>query len=322
MKMVKNISRYFTFVIILLSAAASYGEGALTNGFEFLNTDYNARSSAMGRSFLTMRGDISGMFVNPAGMAYTQNEQYAFNYTNYLLDVNAGFAGYAHVLPKFGVLSAGLIYMDYGSFKETDDYAVETGQTFSAGDIALSVGLSNQLGKGFSYGLNLKYIHSKIDQYSANALALDFSLLYEASFQEDLFFVATVQNLGTNISYYGDVKEPMPLNIGLGFSKRLAHLPLELAFSFNNLNGSADSFGAHFEDFSVGGEFRISKMFRLRLGFNNEVRKGLNTTNDVKFSGVSAGFGLLWRTFRFDYAYSDFGMLGATHRFGFMGYIP
>jgi len=134
--MVKNISRYFAFVIIVLTSSAMlYAEGALTNGFEFLNTDYNARSSAMGRSFLTMRGDISGMFVNPAGMAYTENKQYAFNYTNYLLDVNAGFAGYAHILPKFGILSVGLIYMDYGSFKETDEYAVETGQTFNAGDI-------------------------------------------------------------------------------------------------------------------------------------------------------------------------------------------
>jgi len=78
--MVKNISRYFAFVIIVLTSSAMlYAEGALTNGFEFLNTDYNARSSAMGRSFLTMRGDISGMFVNPAGMAYTENKQYAFN---------------------------------------------------------------------------------------------------------------------------------------------------------------------------------------------------------------------------------------------------
>jgi len=321
--MVKNISRYFAFVIILLtSSTILYAEGALTNGFEFLNTDYNARSSAMGRSFLTMRGDISGMFVNPAGMAYTENQQYAFNYTNYLLDVNAGFAGYAHILPKYGILSVGLIYMDYGSFKETDEYAVETGQTFDAGDIAFSLGLANHLGQGFSYGVNLKYIHSKIDQYSADALALDFSLLYEASFQKDLFFVVTVQNLGTNFSYYGDVKEPLPLNIGLGFSKKLEHLPLELAFSFNDLNGSTDTFGEHFKSFSVGGEFRISNMLRLRLGYNNALRDGLNTTNDVKFSGVSAGFGLLWRTFRFDYAYSDFGMLGSTHRFGFMGYIP
>ncbi len=319
----KTISPYFAVIVMILSSISiSHAEGRLTNGFEFLNTDYNARTSAMGRSFLTIRNDISGMFINPAGMAYTENEQYAFNYTNYLLDVNAGFAGYAHILPRFGVLSAGLIYMDYGSFQKTDENAVETGRTFSAGDIAISLGLSNHLGQGFSYGLNLKYVHSKIEQYSAGAIALDFSLLYEASFQKDLFFVATVQNLGTNFSYYGDVKEPMPLNIGLGLSKKLAHLPLELAFSFNDLNASTDSFGERFKNFSIGGEFRISKMLRLRLGYNNALKDNLKTTNDVKFAGVSLGFGMLWRTFRFDYAYSDFGMLGATHRFGFMGYIP
>ncbi len=320
--MVKNISRYFAFIIIILSPIIKLeAAGALTTGFEFLKTDYNARPAAMGKAFLTLRGDITGLFINPAGMAYTENRQYGFTYTNYLLDVNAGFAGYSHILPKFGVLSAGLIYMDYGSFKETDDNAVETGRNFDASDIALSVGLANHLGNGFSYGVNLKYIHSKIEQYSAHAIALDFSLLYEASFQKDLYLVAIMQNLGKNFSYYGDVEESMPLNIGLGVSKKLEHLPLELAFSFNDLNISTDDFGDHFKSFSIGGEFRISEMLRLRLGYNNALRDGLSTNNDVKFAGVSGGFGIIWKSFRFDYAYSNFGQLGATHRFGIFGYI-
>jgi hypothetical protein len=314
---VKNISRYIANIVLILSlSSALHAEGALTSGFEFLNTDYNARSAAMGRAFLTMRGDVSGMFVNPAGMAYTESKQVSIAYTNYLLDVNAGYTAYAHVLPKFGILSVGLIYMNYGSFTKTDENAVETG-TFSAGDMAIAVGLANHIGKGFSYGVNLKYIYSNIEQFSAHAIALDFSLLYEASFQEDLYFVVTMQNLGSNISSYGEVTEPMPTNLGLGFSKRLAHLPLEIAFSFNDLNASTDNFGDHFKGFSVGGEFRLSKMLRFRLGYNNSLHRGLDVTNDVKFSGVSAGFGLLWRTFRFDYAYSNIGLLGATHRFGF-----
>ena len=321
--MVKNIYLYLTFIIIIFSSTIKLeAADALTTGFEFLKTDYNARSSAMGMAFLTMRGDISGLFINPAGMAYAENRQYGFTYTNYLLDVNSGFAGYSHVFPKYGVLSAGIIYMDYGSFKETDDYAVETGRSFDANDIALSVGLANHLGNGFSYGVNLKYIHSKIEQYSAHAIALDFSLLYEASFQKDLYFVVIMQNLGKNFSYYGEVEEPMPLNIGFGISKKLEHLPLELAFSLNELNVSTDDFGDHFKSFSIGGEFRISKILRLRLGYNNALRDGLSTTNDVKFAGVSGGFGVIVKSFRFDYAYSNFGLLGATHRFGIMGYIP
>lgn len=294
----------------------------LTTGFEFLRTDFNPRTAAMAGSFLTMTGDVNGVFINPAGTADLQQQNYSFNYTGYLLDINGGTAAYNRVFPKLGVLTAGVAYMDFGAFDATDNDAVSTGSTFSANSFAFITGWSGHLDEHFSYGINAKYIFSKIERYSASALALDFGMLYKAPFEQNLVFAVTLSNVGTNITYFKNQKEPLPQSLRIGVSKKLAHLPLEITLSLNDLNRSGESVADYFKRFSVGGEFRASEMLRLRAGYDYSLYDGLNSTENEKFGGISAGVGILWKTFRLDYSYSNFSVLGNVHRFGFSGSIP
>ncbi len=303
----------------LLLAGNIYAGNNLTSGFEFLRTDFSARTAATANAFTAIRGDVNGLLTNPAGMSYAETKQFAFNYTNFLLDISGGYAGYVHLFPNLGVLSAAIIYMDYGEFEETDMDAVSTGNAFSANEMALAVGFSNHLDKHFSYGVNLKYIFSKIQNYNASAVALDFGLMYEAPFQDDLFFAFTLANVGTNFEYYGEVKESLPLSMRLGLTKKLAHLPLELGISLNDFNVEAAEFFDRIKRFSVGGEFRISDALRMRMGYNNDLRSGLETTTNDKFGGISAGLGFYIKKFRIDYAFSNYGAIGNVHRFGIQG---
>jgi len=165
-----------TILLFSILIQTSWAGSGLTTGFEFLKTDFYARSAAMAGSYLTLNGDLNALFINPAGMADLQEQNYSFNYSNYLLDINGGSAAYNRVFPKIGVLSVGVQYMNYGDFDRTDEDAVATGGTFSAHDFALVFGLANHLSPEFSYGVNVKYIFSKIDAYTASALALDFGL--------------------------------------------------------------------------------------------------------------------------------------------------
>ena len=307
-------------IFILLQAGIAGDR--LTTGFEFLRTDFNPRTAAMAGSYLTMSDDLNALFINPAGMADIQQQNYSFNYTNYLLDINGGTAAYNRVIPKIGVLTIGIVYMDFGAFDGTNNDAVSTGTTFSANSFALVTGLSARLDEHFSYGVNAKYIFSKIEQYSASALALDFGLLYKAPFEQDLTFAVTLSNLGTNISYFKNEKESLPQSLRIGVSKKLAHLPLEIALSLNDLNRSGKNFADYFKRFSAGGEFRVSEMLWLRAGYDYDLYSGLNSTENEKFGGISAGIGILWKTFRVDYSYSNLSILGNVHRFGFSGTIP
>ena len=293
------------------------GDG--TSGFEFLKTDFNARSSAMGKTFIAMRGDINGIFHNPAGLAYLDEQQFAFNYVSYLLDIGGGFAGYSRRIENFGQISMALIYMDYGQFDETNLFAEKTGGSFSASDLALAVSYADHLEEYFKYGVTAKFIHSSIDIHSADAFAFDFGLIYEAPFEDDLYIGISLVNFGQSLSAFIDTKESLPLSLRFGLAKKLAHLPLEFNFSINDLNIQENTAFDRLKKFSIGGEFTLSKLLRLRLGYDNELHRNLDTATGAGFSGVSLGFGIYWKLYRFDYAFSSFGDLGAVHRFGING---
>ncbi len=294
------------------------GAGAGASGFEFLRTDFSPRSSAMAGAFLSLRGDVNGIFQNPAVMAYTEERQFCFNYSDYLLDISGGQAGYTQRLIGYGQLSASILYLNYGSFKETDEFTVPTGRSFSAGDLAMAISYSDYLEDRFTFGVTLKYIHSKIDTYTASALGLDLGMIYEAPFSNDLYLGIALLNFGKALSAYVDTKENLPLTLKFGISKKLAHLPLVYDFSFYNLNGAEDKLVDRLKKFSIGGEFTLSRIFRLRLGYDNDLHQDLDTPT-AKFSGVSLGFGVIWRTYRFDYSFSSYGDLDNAHRFGIQG---
>jgi len=304
--------------LILLSSMLLAGNN-LTSSFEFLRTNYSPRLAGLAGSCLTARGDVNSLQLNPAGAAYISTQQFTFNYAHYLLDINGGQAAYARPIAGIGVAHATILYMDYGSFNETDDFAVATGRTFSANDFAFSAGLSGKLSEQFAYGVNLKLIHSKIENYNASAVALDFGLLYAVPFEDHLFFAVNLLNVGTNFEYYGSVKEALPLSVGFGFSKKLAHLPLEISGSLQDLNIESKTVWERLKRFSVGGEFKVSSLLRLRLGYNHDLHESLQTTAQDKFGGLSAGLGILWKKYRFDYSYSNYSFLGSIHRIGIWG---
>jgi hypothetical protein len=311
--------KYFLGLLCLTVMSSGLRAGSGTSGFEFLRIDMNPRSSAMGGAFIAMRGDIAGIFYNPAGMAFTDEEQFTFSYVNYLLDIGGGQAGYTRRLNGLGQISALISYFNYGEFTETNEFATPTGNTFSASDIVFALSYSDYLETHFSYGVSMKYIHSKIDLYTSGAMAFDFGLIYDAPFEDDLYFGISMLNVGKATSAFIDTKEDLPLSLRLGVTKKLAHLPLEFNLAFNDLNVSESSFADRLSKFSIGGEFTISQVIRLRLGYNNEVHKGLDTGTGAGFSGVSLGFGIYYDKYRFDYGFSSFGDLGSAHRIGFSG---
>ena len=306
-------------LVLILFVNTSQAGNKITSSFEFLRTDFSPRLAALSGSNITMRGDVNSLQINPAGGAFITDEQFTFNYTNYLLDINGGLAAYARPFPGIGILHASILYMDYGDFKRTDEYAVPLGSTFSANDFALSVGISGNLDPDFSYGVNLKYVYSKIEDYQASAAALDFGLLWEVPFEDDLFIGVNLLNVGSNFEYYDKLKEPLPLSVGIGFSKKLKHLPLEITASLRDLNIESDTLWDRLKRAALGGEFKVSEVLRLRLGYNYELQQNLQSAADNKFGGVSGGIGIYWKKYRFDYSYSNYNFLGNVHRFGIWG---
>ena len=302
------------FAVLFLSInIALGGGGSKTSVYEFLRNESSSRAAGLGGSFVCFADDPNVMFYNPAGIATINNRTASFGFIKHLMDVNGGFASYVQPLDMLdGWVGVGLQYLNYGQFDALDDVGEKTG-TFSAGDFAMSLSYARKTDNNLSYGVNLKIIYSSIAENSSVALAGDAGLFY--SMPEQMVNVGfSVLNIGSQLQSYYGYNENLPLDIKIGVSKSLEHLPLNLNFSFHHLNFSYDNFIDRFKAFSIGGEFTLSQYVQLRVGYNNERRQDLELGSSAGLAGFSIGLGALINKYHFDYAFSSYGNIGALHR--------
>jgi hypothetical protein len=283
------------------------------SAYDFLRIPMNARAAALGNSFLTMRNDVTVLFSNPGAISTLERPSASVGFLKHLLDVNAGYIAYGRRYEDIGWFSAGIVYLDYGSFDETDRFGERTGNQFGASDLSFNLGYGNTFGH-FHYGVAVKLVHSYIEDYSSTATAFDAGVSYYFP-DEEIVLAAGFQNLGTQISSFAGIDESLPFDLRIGVAKKLEHLPLNLMLNFHKLNESYDGFFDRFSNYSVGGEFELSEVLKARIGYYNEMRRELRIGNSAKLAGFSGGFGLLVAGYTLDYAYNSLGEIGAMHRF-------
>jgi hypothetical protein len=281
--------------------------------YDFLRQDVSARASAMAGSFVSMHGDPSGVFYNPATIGTALQSQAVFGYTSHLLDINSGIAVYSQALPDVGVFGVGVNYINYGTFDQTDVLSNKLG-TFGAGDMAFSLSFARMYEENIYLGVTAKFIYSAIAEVSSSALAADLGLLYLIPGDDPISFGISLLNIGSQIDPYMTTREPLPFEIKIGGTIKPQHLPLQLNLNFHKLNEERDTFVDRFSAFSVGGEFTLSKALRLRFGYNNEQRKELKIGTSAGMAGFSLGGGLVLNKLRLDYGFNSLGKIGSISR--------
>lgn len=305
-KRIDRLNRVFVCVwtVLIFVNISSAGERP---GFAFLNSELSARGAALSGAMVAKRAEIHGLFHNPASIAGIGDLAWSANYINHLLDMSGSNVMLAKTFES-GTFGIGLASMDYGSFKRLDDFGNDLGGEFSADDILLSFGYGYELSSAFSTGINVKWASSNIDQYSANAIALDIGFTF-IQMERDLSIGGGLFNLGKSTAFI-DTEDPMPTNFRLGMTKKLAHLPLQV-----NLEGIWLTYGNW--KVLASGELTISPNFNLLLGLNSN-RLDLNTSNlsEDFYSGGTIGFALMFEKWRIDYALSSYGGAGTLQRFG------
>jgi len=302
-----NFKRLF-FLSAFLLTVTSYSQST----YEFLRLDMSARAAALGGSFVANNDDPNIMFYNPAGLKMLTGSPASFSFLKHVLDINVASVVYSAEFEGLGRFGAGVKYINYGKFTAADEFGNRNGE-FGAGEAAFVVGYTNSLDENFNYGTNVKFIYSSISNVSSTAIAADLGLQYYIPSQE-LNFGFAVLNLGSQLSSYYTTKEKLPLDIVVGVSKKLAYLPLRVYLDFHRLNAERDNFIGRFQAFTIGTEFNLSKVLRLRLGYDNEKRKELKIGTTAGLAGFNVGIGALVSGYNFDYAFSSMGLIGGLHR--------
>ncbi len=305
--------------------------------FNFLNITTSARQAAMGGESLTLNDDVNQPLWNPATISKYMDNKVAVNYVNFLAGVNMGSATFAHLINRrFGTIHAGVQYINYGDFIGADENGVETGD-FSARDLAVSVGYAYNIPwSNFYVGSNIKYLSSKIENFTSQGAALDFGVYYYSDFRP-YAFTAVIRNVGFQFSPFDEQKEDLALDIAVGASWQLEDVPLKWHLTINNLqqwnisvpnpsdsqidlegNKSSNDvsfFNNAIRHVTIGGEFFPDKAFNVRFGYNFRRAAELKLSETRTFAGITVGFGLKMGRIKLDYAFTKYHPADNTSTF-------
>lgn len=330
-------------IVLLLCTFVGFTQIGGTNTYEFLNIPVSARVGALGGNVIAVDdNDPTFSLANPSLLNSEMSGMVTFSYLNYFADINQGYFSYVRDFKKLGTFSAGIKYISYGEFLETDEGGNEFG-TFSASEYAVIFGWSKQIDSTFSVGANLKPIYSSFYSYYSAGIAADVSATYTNQ-QKGFTAAMVVKNMGTQFLTYADGgdREPLPFEIQAGISKKFKHVPFRLSvdmiqlqnwnLSFNdslietnNNENLSDEQKAErnqtsflnetFRHLVFGGEFVPSKTFMLRFGFNFKRRQELALDNKPGLVGFSWGFGFRVKKFHISYGSARYHLAGSSNHF-------
>jgi hypothetical protein len=332
------------FIFLLLSSLIGYTQIGGSNTYEFLNIPVSARIGGLGGSVIAVYdNDPTLAFTNPSLLNSEMNGMLSLSYLNYFTDINHGYVSYVKDFKKAGTFSAGIRYIDYGEFLETDEGGNELGTNFSAAEYAFVLGWGKRIDSSFTIGANLKPIYSNLYIYNSFGIAIDLSGTYYNKSKEFTAAIV-VKNIGTQVNTYveGAEKEPLPFEIQVGISKKLKYVPFRLSVDFNHLENWNLSYNDSLVETNnnnvltdeeknernktsllseslrhivIGGEFVPSKSFMLRFGFNVKRRSELAVDNKPGLVGFSWGVGFRIKKFHISYGSARYHLAGSSNHF-------
>jgi hypothetical protein len=304
--------------------------------YQFLDLPVSSRIAAMGGTNVSLKdNDINFSFCNPSLLTDKTNNFLSLSMANYLSDIQYGSAVFGKKFKNKHYMAFGVQYVDYGTFQEATEENQIIGE-FTAKDMALYVMYAYPLTEKISVGGTFKPIYSAYERYSSFGVAIDAGVSYN---DPTSFFSAglVLRNIGSQIKgYYSDEEgqhyEPLPFNIQLGVTKKLAYAPLRFTGTFHNLqhwdlsyasstSSSQDEtkdigfFDMALRHFIFNAEFIPSNNFYLTLGYNFRRAKEMKVEDFKSQAGLSFGGGIKLYKFHVGFGMSTYQVGNSVYQF-------
>jgi hypothetical protein len=296
----KEIKSLLFVSILSLSSFSVLAQSDVSTIFRFLDVTPNAHASALGGNHTGLfEGDYSSYHINPAYLFGASNGQVSATFVNLLADSKMGFTNGSFQINDNNQIGLGVRFLSYGDFKTLDKNGNELGD-FNAIDIAVSGAYATKVAPRWSGGVSVDLIHSSYEQYKSTAFTLTGGIYYK-NIEEHFSFGAAIRNLGIQLSTYAGTKEPLPLDVSVGISKKPENFPAELSLTLRRLNDwdmrtvneteSPQLFDNLFRHVLFGGKFNFGENFNVRLGYNRYLHELNKTKENFDFAGVGFGVG-------------------------------
>lgn len=286
-----------------------------SNAYSFLDIPTSTlRYGLGGINISSIEDDINSIDQNPGLLGAEIDMQIGINYMRYIGDSNFAGVKFGRNAGQNSAWAAGIQYLGYGEFKGADSNGTQTGN-FSPKDMIFSGTYARDISGYWRGGINLKFIYSSYDSYSAAAIATDLGVNYFNP-ESDLSFSAVVANLGGQVKRFQDNYDRLPIDIRLGLSKSFGTLPIVWSITawnltkwhlpyYDNGDGSEDdnpkvidNFGSNlFRHLVFGAVIIPSDKFHLGIGYNYKTRTDMSTYKRNFLSGFSTCLGLTIKNF-------------------------
>lgn len=321
----------------LLAQTQNYRENVSKRGTtaaSFLEIGVGSRALAMGGAFTALSDDPTAIYWNIGGLGKIKRNGIVFNHTEWIADTRFEYLGAAFKIGPWGTLgfsltALGMNEMDVTTVEEPEG----TGQSFSAGDVAVSLGYALNLSDRFSIGLNPKVIRQSIWEMHATGFAIDVGVHYVTPFKGiTLGFAMT--NFGTKMRLDGHNTRvlydfvpnssgnndrvpakletdawPLPLNFRIGLLYRALNGPrhqLNIAIDAAHPNNN-------YESVNVGVEYVFQNRVALRGGYKSLF---LQDSEESLTLGAGLNYPLMGNfMLHIDFAYADFGLLENIYKY-------
>lgn len=329
--------RLVVFVMTLFCTTLIAQIGGSTT-YQFLDLLPSPRHMSLGTWVPTLSPhSIHASLANPAQVSDSIRGQISINYQPYFAGINRGTAAVAIGLNESHSILVDSRFVHYGTFDSRDVYAQKTGE-FSGNEVAFGIAYSYQIPtKNLSVGARLNLISSTLAEYHSMGWSADVGLYYTSQ-SSHYRYALVARNIGAQITTYDSVKENLPFSLSLGISNALEYLPLRWHLSvdslqrwdlfYNNTNqqqrdlaGNLIAKDSSFLDefvrhLAFGAEWFPDRPFSIQIGYNFLRSAELSISEIRSFSGLSFGFGINLRKFKFNYSHARFSAAGSTNYLG------
>jgi long-subunit fatty acid transport protein len=303
------------------------GQRAGISTFQFLKIGVGARGVAMGEAFVAVANDASSLYWNPAGMAQMTGNEVFVAHTEYVADIRHEYLGAVYHITgadAVGLSMTSLHMKDMEITTETQPFG--TGRYFSFGDVGIGVSYARKMTDQFSFGATVRYAEETLDILKMRSVMVDLGTYYWTGLGSTRFavvitnFGADVKPSGTAVrTDGGTVTDFQPFSLPTVFKLGFAFEPVDTdehrvtaSVQLNHPNDNA-------ENVRIGVEYAWNKTFFLRGGVKRTIGQQLLAGDETSAESFMLGAGFRVATpvstISADYAYADFSLLGAIHRF-------
>lgn len=318
-----TVRKIILFIAFCCAFSPAFAQSNTSSVFRFLEVTPNAYASGLGGNHTGLyKGDFSLLFLNPAYMNPETSGSVSASYINFLGDANMGFTSAVYDVEDVGTFGAGIRFVGYGEFDQLDENGNQLG-TFHANDIALSGAYSVSIFEKVRAGASLDLIHSSYAAYKSSAVAVSAGLFYRDTTSNFSAGIA-VRNLGAQLSAFDETREPLPLDLSVGISKKPEGFPFMLSLTLKELTNwdmrifgeteKPSAFNNIMRHVLIGGETRMGENFFVRLGYDHYLHEQTKTGKNFDLAGIAFGIGFTLKDITFDLSRNSYSKLGGLTR--------